>query len=188
MNSYISLLGSIVIGGLVLLSLNNFTMSFTNDYNDMLQSFETTNDLNYIITVMSDDFNRIGYGLERQEDAIISFGLDHIRFRGDVDNDGVVEEVYYSLSDTTELSSTFNPSDKILYRTIGDDKEVPLAFGIKDFRLTGYNFPEGQLTTNTTKIKTIGVELEVQSSFPVNDRYAKTYWRTRFSPPNLRRY
>ena len=188
MNSYISLVGAILIGGLMLVSFNNFNLGFTDDYNDILQSSETSNDMNFIIAIISDDFNRIGLDVKKQNDSIISFSTNKIVFKGDIDNDGDLERVTYCTSDTTDLDNTLNPGDKILYRNIDDEEEIPLVYGLRTFELTGFDLPDGNVTNNPKSIRTIGISIELQSSFPVNDKYNRNFWQTRLSPPNLRRF
>ena len=187
MDSYLSLIGSIMIGGLLLFSVLNFQT-------DVRQhSFEYSNSLILqqtalsIIELLEQDLRQIGYGYNFPSLAV--FSLDSITFYADLFDDGVLDTVNYSLSDVSEASGTTNPRDKIFYRTINSDPQVDDALGVTNFQLIFFD-ANGDTTVNQTEIRTIEVTLAFESTEPYLDRlgterYASYYWREKISPMNL---
>ncbi len=184
MDSYISLIGSIVIGTLLLLSV----LSFQADLRD--HSFKHTNALIAqnqamgIIEVLKWDFGQIGFGVA---DSTYFSGPDSnsIAFYADIGADSVIDIVRYSISDSTAASGTPNPHDKIFYRWVNDEPQTDAALGVTDFKLRYFD-KDGNETNNIKNIRTIEITLEVESTLPDNNNeYARFFWREKISPPNL---
>ena len=187
MDSYLTLIGSIVIGGLLLFSVLNFQT-------DVRQhSFEYSNSLILqqtalsIIELLEQDLRQIGYGYNFPSLAV--FALDSITFYADLFDDGVLDTVNYSLSDVSEASGTTNPRDKIFYRSSNSDPQLHDALGVTNFQLIFFD-ANGDTTVNQTEIRNIEVTLSFESTEPYLDRlgterYASYYWREKISPMNL---
>lgn len=188
MISHFKLLCSIVTGTLIALAINNFTLSMRETSNTRVLQSMTIRRANHITKLIEFDFNRMGLGLNKQENTIQSIGPHSITFLGDIDRDGNVETVSYSLSDSTAATCTDNPHDKILYRRIDSEPLQDLALGVTQFDLRFLDFPRGNETTTLQDIKTIEITLEVQSTAGYQDEYSAYVWHSRFSPPNIRRY
>jgi hypothetical protein len=184
----IAMIASIVAGSLLLLSINNFVLSMSDDYNKMLLDMETSQETATAVKVIYNDFINLGLGVDRPENAIVSVGSNSMSFFGDVDHDNIPELVTYLLSDSSETANTYNPSDKILYRQVDGGAQVVLASGVTRFDLEYLDFPRGNATNDVEAIKTIEIALEVQSTEPVSDKYSSYSWSSRVSPPNLMRY
>ncbi len=188
MNSILSIVASIVVGSLLLLSIGNFSLALTDDYNRVLQNLETTQQSSAIKKIIYNDMINIGLGINNQEDAMVTAQQNSISFVGDIDNDNAPELVTYSLSDSAMAAFTKNERDRFLLRSINNGQAVVLATGVTKFDLEYLDFPSGNTTADLTVIKTIDITLEIQSTEPVNDVYSSMTWNTRISPPNLRRY
>ena len=187
MDSYLTLIGSIVIGGLLLFSVLNFQT-------DVRQhSFEYSNSLLVqqtalsIIELLERDLRQIGYGYNFPSLAVSA--LDSITFYADLFDDGVLDTVNYWVGDVSEASGTTNPRDKIFYRSSNSDPQLHDALGVTNFQLIFFD-ANGDATMNQTEIRTIEVTLEFESTEPYLDRlgtekYARYYWREKISPMNL---
>lgn len=183
MDSHLSLIGSIVIGSLLFLSI----MSFEADLKD--HSFKHMSDLNTqesvmkVIEILQWDFRQIGYGVSY--DALAVYDSNFIAYYADIGNDGVIDTVRYSISDTTEAYWTPNPNDKIFYRWSNSDPQLGDAVGVTDFRLKYFD-KEGNQTLDLTRIKTIEITLEFESTHPsANGKYSGFFWREKVTPMNL---
>ena len=189
MDSYLSLIGSIVIGGLLLFSVLNFQT-------DVRQhSFEYSNSLIVqqtalsIIELLEQDLRQIGYGYNFPSLSVVALDSNSITFYADLFDDGVLDTVNYWVGDVSEASGTTNPRDKIFYRSSNSDPQLHDALGVTNFQLIFFD-ANGDTTVNQTEIRTIEVTLEFESKEPHVDRsgtekYASYYWREKISPMNL---
>lgn len=188
MDSYLSLIGSIVIGTLLLVSVLNFQSEAKQ------HSFEYSNSLIVQYTAMSvielleQDLRQIGYGYNYP--ALSVFALDSISFYTDLFDDGVLDMVNYRLGDASETPGTTNPRDKIFYRWVNNDPQIDAALGVTNFQLIFFD-ANGDTTENETEIRTIEVTLEFESTEPYFDKltntakYAQYYWREKITPMSL---
>ncbi len=184
MDSHLTLVGSIVIGGIFLLSL----WGFQGDLRD--HSFANTNDLVVqqnaieITALLEWDFQQIGFGLDSI--AIVAAGANSISYLADLDADGMVDLVTYSVSNPSAAAGTPNPRDKILYRAVNGKTQINTAMGVTDFRLRYFGL-DGKVTNDLAKIKTMELTLEMESTIPYDGKYAHFFWRKKMTPPNLLR-
>ncbi|MFQ5707794.1 MAG: hypothetical protein ACE5HO_10115 [bacterium] len=182
MDSYISLIGSIVIGGLFLLGL----LFFQSDLKE--HSFHRTNDQIVqehalaIIDLLEWDFRKIGFNYPL--DALAIKDTNSISYYVDLGNDGIIDTVHYTISDTGAASATPNPNDKILYRWSNGGPQVGVALGVTDFRLKYFD-EAGNETSNVKQIKTIEITLELESTIPYNGQSSHFFWREKITPLNL---
>lgn len=186
MDSNLTLIGSIVIGGIFLLGLLSFhggVVDYSHTRMFELLTQETTASFMEIIT---HDFQRIGSGVSSPALAIQAADTSSITFLGDVDEDGIVEKVRYALSDTAAAASTENPYDRILYRIVDSDTTIGEPAGVTKFELTLLN-RTGGTTTNLMDVHMIHVLLRVESKFLYGPRYARAIWEKRITPKSLYR-
>jgi hypothetical protein len=185
MDSHLSLIGSVIIGGLFLLNL----LGFQSDLRD--HSFANTNDLMVqqnamdMIELLEWDFQKIGFGVDSTVFALSDSIA--IVYHTDLGADGVIDTVRYFISDTTAASSTPNPRDRILYKYINGKPQVGAALGVTSFKLKYFDI-NGFEANELKKITTIEVTLEVESTIPYNGEYSRFLWRKKITPPNVRRY
>jgi hypothetical protein len=184
MDSHLAFIGSLVIGGIFLLSL----WGFQADLRD--HSFVNTNDLvvQQNALAMTDlieaDFRQIGFDVDSS--VMVTAGLQSISFYADLGGDGTVDLVAYSVSNPGAAADTPNPRDKILYRVVNGKTQVNAAMGVTDFRLKYFDL-NGNQTNAAAQIKTIEMTLEMESPIPYNGKYAQFLWRKKITPPNLLR-
>ena len=185
MGSTITLIGSIVIGGIFLLGLTAF-------YGDVIEyshtkSFEllTQEATASYMEIIDHDFRRIGSGLPSPAGAITAVtGTTDITFRGDIDGDGDVETVRYYISPTSSASSTLNPNDRILYREVDGVMTIDSPGGVTSFVVRTLD-EFGNPTTDLNAVRMLDVELTVESPQPYDTLYTKAFWEKRFAPQNL---
>ncbi len=182
MDSNITLIGSIVIGGIFMMSLMSFYGSLTEYSAEKtleLLSQETTASF---MEIINHDFRKIGGGVASPAIAITdTFSLT---FFADVDEDGTVDEVQYSLSTTALASSTPNPNDRILYRTVNGVQTVNTAAGVTAFNVDLLD-QYGNFTTTLMNTWQVVVSITVESPLQIDGQYPRTVWEHRIAPNNL---
>ncbi len=189
----IDVLGSMIIGGFLLLTLFRFNDNAT--HNTYTYSGELTIQENMVATieVLEYDFKKIGYcenpfGIPNPARAIVYADTAEIKFLTDTDFDGDVDTMHYYLGDTSELSGTPNPNDRLLYRSInGDSKGVNLGvteFKMKFYDVLGFEIPTPR--SAPTGISSMQVDIKVENTAAYDEDYHYAYWRQiRLSARNL---
>jgi hypothetical protein len=183
MGSILDLIGSFIIGGLLLmmiLSVNNNASQFAIENGQQLSAQENLAELAGEIDYY---FRKIGYHVPIHSASILTCDSMSISFQADVDNNGSVDTVAYSVSIPGLMRGTINPNDRKLIRQIGSSP-VTNSLGLTDFKLRYFD-NTGNPTLTTTAIKSIEISLRVESPFPIDENYAQCTWKTRLYPINL---
>jgi len=187
MGAHLDLIASFVIGGLLLLAI------FSTSANIMGTSLQNTLDtlaqqnLSVLTEIVLYDFHKIGYypiDVPPDDFRILSMDSTSMRFRADVDNNGSIDTVAYSIGDTSEASGTPNPRDVILYRLVNNETRAGAALGLTEFHLEYFD-AEGNPTTVPSNVKTIEIVLAVESTHAYDDYYPRAIWRSMVRPRNL---
>lgn len=132
--------------------------------------------------IINHDFRKIGGGVPSPAVAIT--GTSSITFFADVDEDGAVDEVQYSLSNPAAASSTPNPNDRILFRTVNGMQTINTAAGVTAFTVELLD-QYGNSTTEMMNAWQIAVSITVESPFEIDGQYPKSVWEYRIAPTNL---
>jgi hypothetical protein len=218
----LDVLGSMIIGGILLLTL--FRMNDTATRNTYNFSGELTLQENLVATVevLEYDFRKIGYcedpfALPKpEENAILYADTSRLKFLTDLmippyDNprgDGIVDTIEYFLGDTTELSGTPNPYDRILYRVVNGEP-TGVNLGITHFRIRYFRdslttsgsttlaeilpneLPKIYVPGTPTGITALQIDIQVENTASydeANNPYRHAFWRQiRLSSRNLKR-
>ena len=90
----------------------------------------------------------------------------------------------YFLGDTSEVTGTTNPKDRILYRVVNADTIKGPSLGLTKAKFS-YLDDVYTETTTLTDIKYVRAELWVESIEPVGEEYIFTYWELTINPRNL---
>jgi hypothetical protein len=118
--------------------------------------------------------------------------LSELEYLTDIDNDGVMDSVLYSLSDTTALYRTDNPQDKLLYRTVNGGSPQ-IVTSVRDFELT-YRDTLGVVITpistlaiaaNRRAIRSIDVYINMESADRIDGYYQGTEWKRNLALKNI---
>jgi hypothetical protein len=195
MNVILDLMGSTIIGGvllLLILKLNLYT-SNANYYSD--NELKLQQNVKTLAEVMNYDLRKIGYGYDGT--AIVTAEQNRIKFYADMDapgtfGHGVVDFVEYYLGDSTEASGTVNQRDKVLYRIINNtDTLGGPTLGLVDLKFS-YLDGQGIVTTILDSIKYVKAEFWVEPYEFVSDYGMEqldstqfTYWELTINPRNI---
>ena len=206
----IDLIGSMVLFGWLLLT--TIRMGIANSENMQTYGGEllVQENLVEVTRLLEYDFRKIGFCKEPNllpdpTKAIILADSTRLKFLTDVDltgtgPDGVVDSIYYFLGPTSELSSTMNPRDRLLYRVVNNDAAKGSNLGVTSFRFRYYNVQGVELlppvtALNLQKIQTIQISLIVENvvagelveTAPINTQYSSAFWQQlRLSSRNYR--
>jgi hypothetical protein len=183
-STILDILGAAIIGGILLINLLNVNGNLVE--NESIYSHDKNLQLDLVIaaTIVERDFNMLGYvksvdqvGLNQN---IFAGSENSIRFRSDIDNNGVIDTITYFISDTSALSNTPNPRDMILYRRINSDLPFVLANNITRFRLTYLNTMLQDVPppiVQTTAVNYIRIEIRVEDPYAFDNKYSEAIWR-----------
>lgn len=183
---------SFVIGGLLLLSIVGFNRMVMSNSQEAALSSMTQQSLDTIVELITNDFNKIGFGATAV--PIVTMSPTNFRFWADVyDADGIGTTLIQWNWDTSDAaSSSSNPNDFKLKRTGPVDSasvgtiEVPVTFFNIQY-LSGNNSP----TVNPTLVRKIEVEVLMESPEPYRHTsdgtpvFFRTGWKRVFVPNNL---
>ncbi len=188
----IDILGSVVIGGFLILTL--LRMNYESAENTYHYTGELTVQENMvsIVTLLEHDFRKIGYCEDplkiTPSKAIQIADTSDITFLTDVDQDGDVDTLRYYLGPKSELSETPNPDDRMLYRSV-NGKAVAANLGVTKFKITYYGYVGTQLPTPLnapTGILSMQIDIKVENPAAFGNEYRYAYWRqVRLSSRNL---
>lgn len=186
----LDILGSIIIGGMLMLILFRLTDGASQNSYNYSQDLIVQENLTSVVEVLENDLRSIGYckdwtKTQAPVQTILIADSNQIEFLTDLNNDGTVHTVHYYLGPTSELSNTTNPNDRLLYRVV--DAETPRSanMGITEFKLQYFDTFGNQLATpvvQTRQIQSIQVSIKVEDPEPRLNQYGKleyvdAFWR-----------
>lgn len=193
-NVILDIVGSILVGGLVLLMMFRLNAQATSNLYNNSSELNIQLAMTSVVHVMENDFRKIGYCKDWNEisdptQAIIYADTSNIKFLTDVDNDGNVDTLSYYLGPTSELSNTANPRDRLLYRVVNSETPKSSDVGITVFKLTYFDALGNLLSTPVNPpglIHTIQIDIQVENSEPIDSVYTTAFWRQiKLSSKNL---
>lgn len=182
MNQILDIMGSVIIAGLVMLMLMKFNI-FSNQ-----AKFESDSELKLnlnaktLADIINYDLRKIGY--KKAGTKFIEILPKKVKFYSDIDSNGTMNTVTYSLGDSTLMTATQNPRDKVLIIDIDGVKSTGPSLGLVDLRFT-YKNGKGVVTPYLDSVKYIQAEIWVETPEPVDDQYLFTYWEMTINPRNL---
>ena len=191
----IDILGATVIGGILMMNLfqiNNAAVE--NNYTGNGELIAQTN-LATIVEILEVDVRKIGYCADWEKipiptQAILSADSTSIKYLTDVDSDGNVDTMHYYLGPTSELLSTPNPKDRLLYRVVNSEAPVGVNLGVTQFKLTFFDVLGNPISFPIAvpgEIYTMQIDITVQDVAAYNEKYSSAFWRQiRLAAKNLR--
>jgi hypothetical protein len=195
----LDIIGAMMIGAVLMMNSSQLMLqSSTTSSQFMFESVVQKNLLD-AATLIEHDFTKIGYlqgseNLSYVANVITTAETGKIVFKADLDNNGVLETVEYSIGPTSGLPQTKNPNDRPFFRKIDGVGVAAQSYGITMFILEYYTYNGIKLTTpvaNKGEITTISITIACESPYVSDadfpDYNAKTFWKqVRLAIPNLR--
>ena len=178
----LDIMGSVIIAGLMVIMLMKFNIyqsstKFAADSELQMQQNSKT-----LAEIINHDFRKIGYDYDST--SIVQADSERVSFFSDIDRNGSIDVVSYFLGDTSEVTETTNPKDRILYRVVNSDTISGPSLGLIKAKFS-YLDEVYTETTTLTDIKYVRAELWVESIEPVGEEYIFTYWELTINPRNL---
>jgi len=201
-SSLIDVLGSMLIGGVLLLII--LRLNESNTQNVYVNAGELIVEQNMLETVriLEYDFKKIGYcvkwsNLPDPSKAIIYADRHAIKFLTDIQNpptypsgDGIVDTLSYYTGPTSELTGTPNPRDMRLYRVLNHETPKTSNLGITQFDIKYFNALGDSLSfpiTVPSEIYTMQISITVENTQAYNEKYSTIFWRQlRLAARNIR--
>lgn len=195
MNTLLDIFGSIFIAAMLMLMIAKLSIfsSNANYYSD--NELRLQQNAKTLAEVINSDFRKIGYDYDST--AIITAQPKRIKFYADMDapgttGNGTMDVVEYFLGDSTEVLSTPNLRDKVLYRVINDvDTLGGPTLGLVDLKFSYFN-SQGIVTASLDSIKYVKAEFWIEPYDPVSnfisgnpDSTVFTYWELTINPRNI---
>ncbi len=191
----LDIIGSIIIGGFILLILYRTNASATeNTYNNG-SDLIVQEDITTIVEILENDFRKIGYcedwtKIPDPTKSIIYADTSSIKFLTDTQNDGTVDTLYYYLGPTSDLPNTPNPNDRILYRQVDNNPPQGISLGVTEFNMLYFGALGDTLSfpiATPGAIASMQITIRVENSAAYNNKYEDAFWRQiRLAARNLR--
>jgi hypothetical protein len=182
MNVILDLLGAALIGGLVMLLVVNLNAYSTETKYASDADLRLQQDAKTLAEIINDDLRKIGYRYSGT--AITEADSQRISFYGDIDNNGVMDNVTYFLGSKEDAGSTPNPDDRVLYRVVNNDTIGGPTLGLTNIIFSYLNNRE-KVTSNADSIRYVKAEIWVETILPVGGEYPFTYWEMTINPRNI---
>jgi hypothetical protein len=170
MSVVLDLLGSTIIGGVIVLMLMNFNAFQSNTAISSDSELQMQQNAKTLAEIINHDFRKIGFNYYNT--AFAQADSERISFYSDIDRNGSVDSVTYFLGNASEVAST--TTDTIKGPSLGLTKA-------KFSYLDGV----GAETASLADIAYVRAELWIESIEPVDGEYLFTYWEMTINPRNL---
>lgn len=193
-SSLIDVLGSIVIGGLLILTILRINANQTE--NAMVYGSDriVQRNLVEVAVLLETELRKIGYCADPNQipssvSVVQLADSNKIKFLTDFDRSGTVDTVYYFTGSTSELNYTPNPRDRILYRKINGSSPAAVSYGISEFSLLYFDALNDTLffpISDPKLVKSLQVSFKIEDGAAYDNKYSSSYWRLlRMSSRNL---
>jgi hypothetical protein len=182
MNIILDLMGSTIIGGLIVAMMINFNVFQSNSIISSDSELQLQQNAKTLAEILNHDLRKIGYRYDST--AFVEADSERISFYSDIDRNGSIDLVTYMLGDTSEVSGTTNPSDRVLYRIVNNDTIKGPSLGLTKAKFS-YRDGSGSETSTPSEIQYVSAELWIETIEPVNGEHPFTYWELTINPRNL---
>lgn len=181
----LDILGAIVVGTLLLLIVLRMSDSATQNTYTYAGELIVQENIVSVVTLLEHDFRKIGYCKDYTQipdpsASILAAAQDSISFLTDLDYNGQLDTVSYFLGDTTELSMTPNPRDKMLYRVQNSEQPKSANLGITEFFIIYFDALGDQISfpiSSPGEINTMQINIKVENTAAYDTLYSSAFWR-----------
>ena len=127
MSYWLDLIGSYIMGGTVILMIVGLNVYISNSATDNLYTNIAQSNITTTSEIIHNDFYKIGYKVSGNK--IVIADSNQIKFYSDIDNNGTIDSIYYYTGTASQLTSTQNPNDKLLYRVFNNSSALSSTAG-----------------------------------------------------------
>ena len=181
----LDIMGSIIIGGIMMIitwRLSDAATEKTYNYSGELSLQQS---LTTIAQIIETDFRKVGFCADWNKfpdptKAIVYGDASSIIFLADIDLDTEMDSIRYYIGPTSELSSTPNPRDRLLYRVVNNEPAVSSNLGVTLFGLVYLDALGDTLPPPVTapgSIASLEINLAVENVAAYDTAYTSAFWR-----------
>ncbi|MBV6421741.1 MAG: hypothetical protein DAHOPDDO_03022 [Ignavibacteriaceae bacterium] len=184
-NTILDIIGSIIIAGILMLSIFRLQSSSTEDLYRGTTNLNAQTNLATVIQILETDLRRIGYCADWQKipiptQAILYADSSSIRYLTDTDNNGTIDTMYYYFDFVKDIPQTPNPRDRFLYRIVNNESPADVNLGITQFKMEFYNALGTKLNfpiSDPREIYSMQIDITVEDVSAYNENYQTIFWR-----------
>lgn len=184
-STLIDIASSIIIGGVLLSIAWRLNDAATEKTYNNSNELSLQQNIAVVGRIIEHDFRKIGYcadwnKLPDPSKAIVYADTSEIKFLTDYDADGNLDSIRYYLGPTSELSSTPNPRDRMLYTVLNNEVPKSSNLGVTQFYLVFFDALGDTIpppVTTAGLINSIEVNLTVESVAAYDEKYSSAFWR-----------
>lgn len=174
MNQALDIIGSYLIGGIVVAALAGLTFHITSKSQETTLSQITQYTVAETGKVIEDDISKAGYRVASGP-KILAISADSIAFRADLSNHGTIDTVKY-------YSQTVN-NTKRLFKKIGNS--IKWSMPVERFGVAGLD-SAGSMTNVLSDVKSITVSIVTQETTDSDSQnIVGAFWKRQIFPKNL---
>jgi hypothetical protein len=168
MQTLIEIVGSTIIGGMLLLLILTSKSNVGKASNSQVMNSKIQSNITTITEIIEADIKNLGYRIPGGTSISIA---DSTNFLFKIYND--------TLSSTDSISYSFSIIRHKLFRN-----SISISSNISDFKLRYYD-STGNITASASLIKSFKIALTVQDTFKYDGNSVVAYWEKTFKPQNL---
>jgi hypothetical protein len=184
-NVILDVIGSILIAGVLMLSIFRLQNSSTEDLYRGTGNLTAQTNLATVVQILETDFRRIGYCADWQQipvptEAILYADSNSINFLTDVDGNGNIDTMHYYFDPATDIPSTPNPRDRYLYRVVNSQTPNGVNMGVTQFSMEFYNSLGTKLNfpiADPREIYSMQIDITVEDVSAYDEKYQTVFWR-----------
>lgn len=184
-STLIDIASSIIIGGVLLSIAWRLNDAATEKTYNNSSELSLQQNIAVVGRIIEHDFRKIGYcadwnKLPDPSKAILYADTSEIKFLTDYDADGNLDSIRYYLGPTSELSSTPNPRDRMLYTVLNNEVPKSSNLGVTQFNLVFFDALGDTIPPPVTTagiINSIEINLTVESIAAYDEKYSSAFWR-----------
>ncbi len=195
-STLLDVVGSIVIGGLLLLTIIKLNSRATENRFVFGNDRILQRDVSTLAQLLESDFRKMGFAgdnvvVDDTVHFILQADTSSIKFLADINDDNTLETVTYYLGPTSELANTPNPRDRILYRRINNNTPLKISTNAVKFNFQYFDTFDSLLTlpiSDTRLIESMLISVKMEDNSAYDQKYSTAYWQqVRLTSRNLRK-
>jgi hypothetical protein len=172
MQSIIEIIGSTIIGGMLLLLILTSKTNVNKASNSQVINSNIQSNLTAITEILEADVKNLGYRITDSSSVSVA------------DSHKITFKIFNDISHNADsISYYFDPAVSILYRKFNNIANS-INLGVSGFMVRYYDI-NGSITASTFAIKSFKIAITVQDTFHYDGDPVIAYWEKTFKPQNL---
>ncbi len=168
-----------------MLSIFRLKNSSTEDLYRGTGNLTAQTNLAQVVQILETDFRRIGYCADWTQipvptEAILYADSISIKYLTDVDENSLLDTMFYYFDPTTDIPSTPNPRDRFLYRVGKCEAPVDVNMGLTQFKMEFFNALGTKLNfpiADPREIFSMQIDITVEDVSAYDEKYQTVFWR-----------